>query len=67
MSTAHKEMLQKTVQRLKDDSSSSQKFLTNLSDEELRDTALFQNFQTSTEETKHCVDYLTLIFDLEIK
>lgn len=67
ISEEKKKALQEVVQRMKDNNSGSRKFLNNLSNEELRDTALFQNYNTSTEANEDFVKVLKIIFNLEIK
>lgn len=67
MSEIQKKILQEAVQRMKDNNSSSKKFMENLSDESLCQTALYQNYWISTVASENLVDLLAVAFDLEIK
>ncbi|MGF7535047.1 hypothetical protein AAGG74_15360 [Bacillus mexicanus] len=55
------------AQRLKDDTSSSRKYLTNLSNESLRETALYQNYKVSVDANEEILKLLTGVFDIELK
>lgn len=67
MTDEKRKLLQETIQRMKDNNSSSKLFMENLSDETLCQTALYQNYWISTIASENLVDLLEVVFDLEIK
>lgn len=62
-----KKLLQSVVQCLKDNQSGSQRYLDCVSDEKIKETALYQNFQISNTSNKEYIEILKEAFDLEIK
>lgn len=67
MREGQKEILQEAVQRLKSTHNVAKMFLDNLSDEKLRKTALYTNFQTVNIKNKSMIDLLESAFDLNVK
>lgn len=67
MRKQQREILQDVVQRLKSTHNVGQMFLDNLSDENLKETALYKNFWTINVKNKNMFDLLEVVFDLEIK
>lgn len=62
-----KEVIRIVAQRLKDDTSSSRKYLTNLSNESLRETALYQNYKVSVDANEEIIKLLTGVFNIKLK
>lgn len=62
-----KKLLQRVVQDLKDNQSGSQKYLDCISDEKIKETALYQNFQITNKANKEYIEVLKEAFNLEIK
>lgn len=67
MKEGQKEILQEAVQRLKSTHNVGQMFLNNLSDENLKETALYKNFWTINVKNKNMIDLLEVVFDLNVK